>query len=589
MMQHKSAGRVALLVIGLCAGITAVAAKTDFSLKGGLQAKDESTGERLLVMARGDEYTLQISTTDEFESGELTVDGLDGDAFEVGRGGSGVNAFIVNGKKTTTWTHTFAVRPLKGGLHTLGPVRAGSKTVSPQTVLVRVLEPEAYDSFAGKKGSARQALKCSLRASVQEAYVGQPITVTITLQDDGRVLERGLQPPQFSGLKAEALGQARSDQKVINGALRVVTEQDYQITADQSGSYTIEPAVAHFVVPDEDAGSVHMQGMFGSFFGPQGKKRSVASNALALVVRPLPPSTMPVDGVGVFESFVAQAAKTIVEVNEPVTVTYVLQGRGNFDAITAPELQVPEELTVYPSTARFTPSPGLTGKGMRIFEYVLQVSQPGACELPAQTFHYFDTAQACYKTLTAHPLTFTCKVPKGAMPGAAPLPEAFEEQAPAQKTAVAAEPVGYQVPVIPWWYLIMAGLTVLLVVLRHFAYVGLQALLRVVGILSEARQERAALEALLRGQDAAGLYPFFLQALARAWGCRPEELDSQGIAEKSVPFGWDLQHQEHFAAYLDRCSQAAFAPTTLNAAEKTALFDRALYWYELVLAQKERK
>ncbi len=560
---------------GVCAGLR-------LQLKGGLHGRTEDTNEPVVVVAQGDEYVVQV-TSDTDCRDSLVVHGVENAAaFAVSRGGVSNSMTIVNGHTTSSYVYNYTIQPLVVGSYKLGPAMAegAAGQALSNTVLVRVVEPAAYDKFAGKKGAARQALQCSLVVDMHEVYVGQPLSLKVVIEDDGNVLERALQPPHFGALKAEPVGKISAEQKMVNGQSKMVTQQEYLVTADAPGTYTIEPATAHFIIPDDEHGA-GMQGLFGAFFGPNGKKRLVKSNSMIIGVKPLPLSSDPVDGVGTFTAVSLRAQKTTVELNEPCTLLFSITGSGNFDSITAPMLESSDELSVYPSGSSMAQAGG--SSMTKTFEYIAQIGVVGQYEIPAQSFTYFDTQSGVYKKLYTQPLIMQVKpAKKGNEQASVPT---TEEKKVVVKPVVPTS----SVPVLPWWLFLVIVSVLFIVIFRDILRGGLYQLGERLGITSPMKREKAVLVAIIAQQDVAQLHSFFIGVLARALNCNTQYMDLDLIEAQIRGWDWPFERIQLFLAYIEKCSQAAFAPYTLREVTKTELLDKALYWYELVCAELKGK
>jgi len=578
--------RYAWGVVALCACLGSVAAEIQLRFKGGLQGREEDSGELVMVLAKGDEYTAQVVCDDAQEA--VVIKGLEGNsAFDVARTGSSQQMTTINGRTSASVTHTYRVQPRVTGSYVLGPATLrGNDAEQSNTVRVRVVDPAAYDQFAGKKGAARQALRCQMTIDAHELFVGQSGLLTVVMEDDGQVFERGLEQPSFGTLQAQPIGKPNAEQKMVNGAVRVVTTQSYHVTADTPGSYTIGGAVAHFVVPDETQDR-DMGGIFGNFFGPSGKRRSIPANNLIITIKPLPLHTAPVDGVGMFESVALKATKQTIDLNEPCTLQFMVSGAGNFDSLVAPHLTVSDDVSLYPSTTSFT---GDATKGTKTFEYLIQIGTPGYHEIPAQSFVYFNTRDGEYKTLKTEPLSLTVRKPK-VTSAATPTTSGVDTKKPKEQQRVLPNDADVFLPMIPWYWLLLIAIGGVLVVLRDRCVQLLAAIAEMLGITSERKRQRARLVALIAQRDIGLVYHFFVAYLARIAGDGVYENDIDGawIVRHGVFWGLSEEQVREFAVYLDRCSQAAFAPQTVKEADKTALLEKALLWHDCLMQKMGAK
>jgi hypothetical protein len=551
-------------------------------LKGGLQGKEEDSGALVTVIAEGDEYSLQLIC--EGISDKAHIQGIDKiPSFSISRGGTSSSMTMINGKTKHTLTYTYSLQPLKGGAYTLGPVVVddGGVVTESNTIAVRVVTAAAYDQFAGKKGAARQALGCHMHLAEHEVYVGQSAVVTVTIEDDGQVHERGLQAPEFGLLQTQPLGKPLSEQKLLNGQLKVVTTQQYVVSADKPGTYTIEPAIAHFIIPDDQRDA--MGGFFGGFFGPSGKKRSIRSNGSILGVKPLPISSEPVDAVGRIDSVDLRLQKTVLDLNEPCVLTYSVTGSCNFDAMVAPHIQVPDSVSLYPSTARYTPAGGAVNEGTKVFEYIIQIDEPGQHEIPAQRYVYFDVSAGIYKTSMTEPCRVTVKQQKIQTSPSASKDTAVQNNKQSDDAAASAAIETATVPLLPWWILILLVLVSMLGIfydmwLRLGGYLS-----ELFGITSPIKRERRALKELIESQSVDQIHLFFSTVLVRLWGFQPQSIDGEYVREFLRARDIASETADACAAYIDACSQASFAPHMVKESVKTELLHKALFWYEFFI------
>lgn len=575
-----------LLTLFLCIAYSALQAQITLQLRGGLQARDESTGQAVMVLAQDEEVSLGVVCDD--QARDIIIAGLDGGAFTAHRGGTSSSMTVINGKTSQSFTHNYSLTPHQIGSFTLGPATAtvAGKSEESNTIAVRVLAGDEFDKLAGRSGQ-RSQLSCQLSTDASRAVVGQKVTMKVVMQDDGAVHDRQLQAPSFGKLRVTPVGQPTTEQTVINGAPRIQITQMYEVSADAPGTYQVGPAVAHFVVPGGDGGRDPFESFFsggiGSFFGG-GKKMSVRSNSLELRVDGLPATTRRVDGVGQFESVKLVAEKQLVDLNEPFTVTFTITGDGNFDAMLVPTLQLPDQFSVYDSATSFTPEPGSTSRGTKAFEYVVQISESGVHELCPQEFCYFDTTTQQYHTLLTAPVTVQVKAAKLATTALPSISQADDEPPLTEQEAVLEQEVEHEVPMLPWWWLLIVVLLPLFWWLRRRLLRLGFALTEKLGITSQERREKVALARLVAVGDVEALHTFFVNLLAQQWGCQTQEIDGMLVEERSAQWGWETKKSQSFAAYIDECSQAAFAPQMLTTNRKQHLLEKATYWHELVRA-----
>jgi hypothetical protein len=334
--------------------------------------------------------------------------------------------------------------------------------------------------------------------------------------------------------------------------------------------------------------------MIGGFFGNAGKQRRVKSQPATLTVDPLPPTNLMVDGIGTFEHLEARMTTRATQINEPLELSLFLKGEGNFDAILAPALQVPDSMTVYDAGTEFLPAGADPRLGTKVFKYVMQISEPGVHQLPAQEFVYFDTATRKYRVLRSQPQQITVKGAAGvaatmqsapaSIPPAAEEPE--EEDAPEDvlpPVSVDALPTSSPLQGFHWWwFVVLAFLPLIWLIRRQLAQLWF-AITELTGITSQYKRDIAQLNALVAHRDTAQLQEFFVTLLARRLRQESSAVDAAFISRETGRFGWSHSKRNQFDAFIDACGQAAFAPELMGERERQDLLKKSLYWFELIV------
>jgi hypothetical protein len=168
---------------------------------------------------------------------------------------------------------------------------------------------------------------------------------------------------------------------------------------------------------------------FGFFQQRQYQQFSVAGNAAAIDVRPLPPAPAGFTGaVGHFK-ISSKIVPTRVGAGEPITWTVELSGTGNWPEIRGlPSREVSSDFqTVQPKPKRTQPQ-GKLFEGTLTEDIVLLPTRAGSYDLPPLDFTYFDPESGAYRVIRA--------------PGASVVVEAAPAApaVPAQPAAGAAAP-----------------------------------------------------------------------------------------------------------------------------------------------------
>lgn len=144
---------------------------------------------------------------------------------------------------------------------------------------------------------------------------------------------------------------------------------------------------------------------FNNFFG-RTERLNVYTDSLAVDVLPLPEAGRPESfsgGIGDLALEVGTDAEKVVQ-GEPVMLSVVLKGRGNFERIDGPGFPDSPEWRHYDPESQFEASDTLGLSGSLRFDYVFIPQQAGELKLPETKFSYFDPEQEEYVELTAPPI-----------------------------------------------------------------------------------------------------------------------------------------------------------------------------------------
>ena len=180
-----------------------------------------------------------------------------------------------------------------------------------------------------------------LRTNTSSVIVGEPVLATVyfSLQNGVRLSDNPqYNKPEFKGFFTKEVGEEKS----YNQGNRRVTELRYLLIPKAEGNYTVGPATAKIGVADRNR-----RDMFGRFFGTTWIP--IASNSVAIEVKPKPAESDLVGHFTIENSIDAQSVK----VNKPVNLTVKISGEGSLEDFEFPSYEI-DGVTVYSDEAKVT-------------------------------------------------------------------------------------------------------------------------------------------------------------------------------------------------------------------------------------------
>lgn len=248
----------------------------------------------------------------------------------------------------------------------------------------------------------------------KSAYVGEIIPIELRFYFRANANFDNLQRPSFGGegFTAAPLSEPEQTEQEINGALYNVVTFRSAITPVKSGTLEIPSAVMEGRMITQSAPS-GLDPFFDQFFGnfPGIGHAEIISSRTApgkLEVQSLPKEGRPENFSGAVGQFTleADAAPRSTGAGEPVTLKLSVSGRGNFDAIAAPELTDDDGWRTYSPKKVFTAedSRGFgNSSGTMTFEFSM-IARQDRQQTPGARFSYFDPRDKKYVTLTSDPV-----------------------------------------------------------------------------------------------------------------------------------------------------------------------------------------
>ncbi|MHB8835968.1 MAG: BatD family protein [Candidatus Methylomirabilia bacterium] len=326
-----------------------------------------------------------------------TIAGLED--FLVRPAGTSTRVEIINGAYSAGTDFSYLVQPKKAGSFRIGPAQltVGGTTYRSNVATVTVGQPVA--SPDGDRGPV--FLMATLAPA--KVYVEQQALYTLKLYRSVNIADASVNVPEVAGVAFVKLGEPREYQGVHQGRPYQVIEVRYLVTPQRAGNFTLTPTRMDLTVFTQQ--NRPRRGIFDDpFFGQMrsGRPVSLASEALALQVLPVPNEGRPADYSGLVGSFTLESKLEPQELKagESVTLTAIVRGRGNGKRI--PELKIPplDGLKTYADQPVLKDESD--GEGVvvsKTMKWALVPEKAGRYRVPALTMGYFDTAAGRYRTL----------------------------------------------------------------------------------------------------------------------------------------------------------------------------------------------
>lgn len=283
-------------------------------------------------------------------------------------------------------------------------------------------QPKEYGDNILKKGENIAAkisnnIQVKLITSKTSCFVGEPIIATYKLYTRIRSEGRVSKNPAFNGFSVIDLQQP----DITDGGKEMLAGREYnvyvirkaQLYPLQAGAIDLETAVldAKVELIKENAG--RNVDVFGGFrIDPSDlivETVALSSKPVTINVKPLPEEGKPVSfngAVGNF-NFKALLEKTSFSADEAGKLVLTIEGAGNLQLITAPDIVWPQQIEAFEATIKDDLlQMDVPVSGQKTIEIPFTVTAPGKYELPSISFSYFDPAAGVYRTISSNPIAF---------------------------------------------------------------------------------------------------------------------------------------------------------------------------------------
>ncbi|MDD5657863.1 MAG: BatD family protein, partial [Elusimicrobia bacterium] len=327
--------------------------------------------------------------------------------FSIYSSGRNQSISFVNGRVSSSVTHTFVLVPRAAGQGLIPPITVSQQGDSARTEPIEILvadgaapAPRPRDDGGAPPTARRPAnapdLFLTAELDKKSAFVNEQATLSVKFHTAVSLLGNPeYVAPKIEGFLTEDLPPLRHYNAEIGGRLYYVTEIKTALFPLRTGRLSIGAGSIRAQVREEAAGDPFSADFFDRFLS-QGlaaaRARTLSSRPLTLEVHPLPESGKPPDfsgAVGRF-SLAANLDKQRGKVGEPVTLSVTIKGEGGLSAIRDPVWPA------LPSWRAFDPvasvSQEKTGdlvRGTRVVRIVLVPRVSGELAVPPLTLSFF--------------------------------------------------------------------------------------------------------------------------------------------------------------------------------------------------------
>ncbi len=294
-------------------------------------------------------------------------------------------------------------------------VTVGGRTFQTDPIRIEVAEAPRGRPAPGRApapgGVAANDVFLEARIAQDEVWVGEPVSLSVTLYSAVRVGLDALEEPSLSEFWVEqddVNPEAESRRVQLGGrSYRAYPLKRSVLIPSSAGEHTIEPFVGQLSVQVSD----------GSFFS-FGRSQPVVrkTEALKIRVRALPQAGRPADfsrAVGRFEMSV-EMDRDEATVDDAVALEVSVSGEGFLKPVQPPAIDAPPDLKVFPprDTERMTIRGGRM-VSRKDWEWVVVPLAAGELRMPPVRFSYFDTEAGTYRTLSGDELLLSVRRGEG--------------------------------------------------------------------------------------------------------------------------------------------------------------------------------
>ena len=501
----------------------------------------------------GESAQLTVTSNGPTQSSVPQVDGL-----EIEPIGQQTSIEMINGNVTANVEQLFSVTPNRVGDFTIPPIGGSGQPIKlhvdngsggqTQRTAPQSRSHLPAPSFSQRSNSAtvdskNQSAFLRIELPKQELTVGELVPVKVkayfragvsaslnglpTLSTDAFTLNKVDDNPEQTN---EMIDGVPYTVVTWTSALSAVKAGDYPLTLDLPVMVRVQEKGARRNNPFKDLfddDSAFDDSFFDNFFSnARQKPLTLHTDGATVKIKPLPTQGRPADfsgAVGQFEVSNEVSAKNGTT-GDPLTLKIKIEGRGNFDRVMTSGLTSSSDWKTYKPNGKFTANDSAGIEGEKTFEQSIIPTKPGAQEIPALNFSYFDPEAQRYVTKNTTPIAIDVAQGTASVPVAPAAPVADAPKANSDGLApdqlVTGRTVSSLRPLVltPWFLTLNAVMIASIVLSAAFRWLRHRRANDPHRLQREAteksvRESLATMDAALKTQDAPRFFTAARQAL----------------------------------------------------------------------------
>ena len=338
--------------------------------------------------------------------------------FDVFESGTSQSFQFVNGQAHSSLQYNYILSPRKEGNFRIDPIRytlddkvftANAVTLSVVAGSAGVIPPAGGTTTPNRSGghgvtpSSDESIFVASSVDRDTVYVNQQVTWSLGYYTDGRVellRSPNYSPPSAEGFWVEDLPPQSKYYRNLHGRQYLVSEIKRGYFPTAPGTYKIGEARVDIVLD-----TMNRRNAFDDFFsrrGGFGEPRTLTTDPVAIVVKPLPTRGKPAEFSGIVAGNLTVSIvsdKQVVQVGEPINVSVEINGVGNMGTIAPPKLAELPQFKAYESgSSSDSFKKDYVVSGRRKFDYVMVPQVEGTFTIPGVRVAYFDPELKLYQT-----------------------------------------------------------------------------------------------------------------------------------------------------------------------------------------------